>query len=97
MKTLKLYWLRLKSETPKALKKLMVFFGSISVGCVAAIVMIDQYSVAVDWKEILVKVALVTGGMAASLKFATTNESIVEEEHKIEAKKEESIEEKASQ
>ncbi|MFZ4705584.1 MAG: hypothetical protein ACOYMF_06200 [Bacteroidales bacterium] len=76
MKTLKLYWLRFFSETPKALKKLMVFFGSISMTCFTITGMIAIYGTATNWKEGLLKVGMITAGLAAGLKFATTDANL---------------------
>ena len=76
MKTIKLYWKRLKSQTPLALKKLQIFFGAISAGCLAMVLIIDQYQTATDWKDLLVKIAIGCAGAAASLNFGTTDKKL---------------------
>jgi len=73
MKTKNLYWKRLISETPKALKKLRLIAGSIAAMCTAMAVPLATF-------EKTQKVAIVLGiiggvmtGVAAGCSFATTD------------------------
>lgn len=76
MKTVKLYWLRFKSETPKAIKRLQLLCGAVAASSIAAIGIIDQFGMATDWKEMLVKIALVATGGATFLQFTTKDKSL---------------------
>jgi hypothetical protein len=83
MKAIQHYWKRLVSQTPKALKKLRNLCAGVSAGLFASVALIDQFSIATDWKELLVKIAIVAAGISAGIaggaQFATTDPNLQEE------------------
>jgi len=76
MKTLKLYWLRFQSKTPKALKKLQWFLGAVAAAAIGALEIIDRFAYAPDWRQALVIVASVSTGGILFLKFSTSDPKI---------------------
>ena len=80
MKTLKLYWLRFISRTPKALKKLQGLFAAMAVGIAAALAFMQQYSV--DNPELFKLLTYAGVALAFSipvLQFATTDKNLQNE------------------
>jgi hypothetical protein len=73
---MKKYYLRFISATPKVLAKLRNLCLAVSVGCLASLAIIDQYSAVPGWKDVLVKVAIVTAGIAAGLQMSTSSKEI---------------------
>lgn len=79
MKILKIYWLRFKSETPKALKRLQVFLGVLLVPIGGALGVLSQYNVEMPvLHKILINALIVIPFMVSVLQFATSDPKIQE-------------------
>lgn len=64
---------------PEALKNLAWFLGAITAACGAMIIVIDQYGVALEWKEWIVKAALICGGGLTFLQFSSKDKKVRDE------------------
>lgn len=77
MKTLKLYWLRFKSKTPKHLKKIQIFLSAILVPIAGALGVMAQWNVDKPLLHSLLTNALITiPFMVLILQFATSDKAI---------------------
>lgn len=77
MATLKIYWLRFKSRTPKALKKLQIFLSALLVPIAGALGAIVQWNVDKPILYSILTNALITiPFMVLILQFATSDKNI---------------------
>lgn len=73
MKNIKLYWLRFKSITPKALRKLQIFLSALLVPLGGAIGFIDESR---PIHEVMKTALIVIPFMVMALQFATSDKEI---------------------
>ncbi len=77
MKTLKLYWLRFKSQTPQMLKNIQKVLLAISAGAGGAIVVMEKYDMGDSALCTFAKYACVACAFAVPiLQFATSDKQL---------------------
>ncbi len=75
-KTNHYWWKRFWSKTPDAIRKLQLFCASVAGTMVAILLLVDQYGVLTDWKDLFAKIALVATGGATFLQFTTKDKNL---------------------
>lgn len=80
METIKIYWKRFKSKTPKALKKIQLFLGALLIPITGGIGAIEIYGLDYPILSEIFKNAIITiPFMILVLKFATDDKSLTKE------------------
>lgn len=73
MKNIKLYWLRFKSKTPKALRKLQLFFSALLVPVTATVSFLPEGSPLI---KVFTTMLIVIPFMVFALQFATDDKEL---------------------
>lgn len=79
MKTLKLYWLRLISKMPQALKNLAWLLGAIAATSLVLLSTAEQFNITPEWVDRIRTVAWFTGGGLTFLQFTSRDKNIRDE------------------